>query len=551
MLVLLWATLLFAGRSNNVNANVILHWNNTNPNAQSGSRERLSMLDLSQQNCSIIINDLSKSDNGSYQVRLNGIVNGSREGFTSPTTTITVEDLIQKPTVMIPPLTEGQQTTLTCTAPGLCSGSEPNITWTWRGAGEKDSHITGNITAFKTENLTAVTQRHSSTLMFNPSFTQHHGSEVTCKVTFTNNITTEETVTLNVTYLKHVQISVKTDVEEDEALNLTCSIESFPPSLITWNKNLNSDTVPATLIIPNAAVGYSGQYICTAIHLDKTLTAMNVMKHEIVHPKILNSSGCIKQSEVLTCVCISEGYPLPTIKWPLLKNHAEYSVITTTVSHHIVNSTATLTVTNSNTSVECVSSNGNGKAKRNLTVNKVEPEEDGLHMKLLRIVTRLEIIITFCIGVLLSAIICCLVRKCHRKKERIYGNLAETLEMVTSHEDALSDADQAVEDYQSIDQVVAEAGGAVAAGKSDVPEYSKINFSLIKRRSPAEAGMTPESTETEYAEIKELKKIEEEADERQDGEDEEEMIGEDEEKKIEEKEGEDVALYSTVKDIMS
>lgn len=114
-----------------------------------------------------------------------------------------------------------------------------------------------------------------------------------------------------------------------------------------------------------------------------------------------------------------------------------------------------------------------------------------------------------------------------------------------------SDADQAVEDYQSIDQVVAEAGGAVAAGKSDVPEYSKINFSLIKRRSPAEAGMTPESTETEYAEIKELKKIEEEADERQDGEDEEEMIGEDEEKKIEEKEGEDVALYSTVKDIMS
>ncbi|KAI3360593.1 hypothetical protein L3Q82_002455 [Scortum barcoo] len=103
--------------------------------------------------------------------------------------------LIQKPTVLIPPLTEGQQTTLTCTAPGLCSGSDPNITWTWRGAGEKDSHITGNITAFKTE---TVTQRHSSTLTFNPS-AEHHDTKVTCKVIFTGNRTTEETVTLNVT----------------------------------------------------------------------------------------------------------------------------------------------------------------------------------------------------------------------------------------------------------------------------------------------------------------------------------------------------------------
>ena len=98
---------------------------------------------------------------------------------------------------MIPPLTEGQPTTLTCTAPGLCSGSDPKFTWTWRGAGEKYSQITGNITAFKTENLTAATQRHSSTLTFNPS-AEHHNSNVTCKVSFTDNINAEETVTLNV-----------------------------------------------------------------------------------------------------------------------------------------------------------------------------------------------------------------------------------------------------------------------------------------------------------------------------------------------------------------
>lgn len=112
----------------------------------------------------------------------------------------------------------------------------------------------------------------------------------------------------------------------------------------------------------------------------------------------------------------------------------------------------------------------------------------------------------------------------------------------------------AMEDYQAFDQVAAaEAGGAMGAGKSDV-NYSKIDFSLIKRKSPAEEGMTQGTPETEYAEIKELNKMKEEAEESQDGEGEEEMIREDEKTNHcvqEEKEGEEVALYSNVKDIMS
>ncbi|KAM9353534.1 sialic acid-binding Ig-like lectin 14 [Symphorus nematophorus] len=178
MFVLIWVTLLFTVRGSSADTEKIFH--TYNRRVQSGFRGRVSPLepDLGQWNCSIIINDLTESDSGSYQLRVNG--------------------LTQKPTVMIPPLTEGQQTTLTCTAPGLCSGSDPEITWTWRGRGEKDSHITGNITAFKTESLTAVTGRHSSTLTFYSS-AEHHGTNVTCKVSFRNNITTEETVTLSVT----------------------------------------------------------------------------------------------------------------------------------------------------------------------------------------------------------------------------------------------------------------------------------------------------------------------------------------------------------------
>ncbi|XP_035528151.1 sialic acid-binding Ig-like lectin 11, partial [Morone saxatilis] len=421
-----------------------------------------------------------------------------------------------------------------------------------------DSHITGNITEFKTENLTAVTQRHSSTLTFNPS-AEHHGTDVTCKVSFTNNITTEETVTLNVTDVKKPQITGNRTIKEGDTLHLTC--KTFPSSLVMWtqvpsNKNLHNktgigpqnNTETATIVIHNVTAEHTGQYVCTAVHFNMTVYANVIVT---LHPKILNSSRCKNKLEVLTCVCISQGSPLPTIEWPLLENHPEYFV-STSVSNLTVNSTVILTVKNQNNTVECVSRNKNGEVKGNLIVDEDKEGEEGHAghiMKLLGVVTRLEMIITFFIGALISAVICCLVTKCHRKKQRTYGNVTETLEMVTSHEEPLIDAGQAVEDEQAIDQEAAEAGGAVAAGKSDV-EYSNLDFSLIKRPNPAEAGTTQGTPETEYAEIKKEK-----AKEREDGEgrEEEEMIGEDEETKYcvpDEEEGEDGALYSTVKDVM-
>ena len=83
------------------------------------------------------------------------------------------------------------------------------------------------------------------------------------------------------------------------------------------------------------------------------------------------------QLTALTCVCISQGVPLPTIKWPLMENHTEYSV-TTSVSNHRVNSTITLPVTDHrNTAVECVTSNGNGEVKENLIIQKDLSKEEG------------------------------------------------------------------------------------------------------------------------------------------------------------------------------
>uniref|UniRef100_A0A7N6BBW9 Ig-like domain-containing protein n=3 Tax=Anabas testudineus TaxID=64144 RepID=A0A7N6BBW9_ANATE len=665
-------------------SDIIFDSDENNRNILAGFMGRVSLLesDVSEKNCSIVINDLRESDSGSYQLRVNGLYLQSPDRLTfSKRATVSVTGLSQKPTVTVPPLIEGHQTTLTCTAPGLCSGSVPEITWTWRKPGVSDSHMPGNITEFRTENLTAVTQRHSSTLTFNTS-AEHHDTEVTCKVNFKGDTTTEETVTLNVTYIKEVKITGNTSVKEGETLNLTCTVDSFPPSLVTWTgrsipdvqngteMNLQNDTLTdlhnvtepflqeengkatfsltnittkdsgqyictvkhlnntlkkqvdvtviyvrsplitgnmtveegdalnltcsvdsfprsfikwtklgfnttlhsgtdtdlqnntgsATLFMPNVTEEQAGRYMCTVKHLDTTLT-LHADVTVTWFPKILNSSRCEVQSDVLTCVCISVlRFPLPTIRWPLLENYTEYSVITT-VSNHTVNSTLTLVVKDhANRSVECVASNTNGEVKKNLKILKIQKnlsqqEENG--KTFLKIASQLETIIAFLIGVLMSTVLCCLVNNCHRKKQKGSGHLDETLQMVSNQDDPLIYDGPAVED----DQLHFEEGAEDEAvtvekiapklqnGPKDV-EYASIDFTRLKKKREA---AKRETTKTEYAEVK--REVEEERAEIEMLEDKEEEaeMEEDEETQHwvpEEDEGEDMAVYSTVKDIM-
>ena len=90
--------------------------------------------------------------------------------------------------------------------------------------------------------------------------------------------------------MKEVKISGTTSIKEGETLNLTCSVESFPPARITWTKlsdenmlngtetDLQNDTETyvweesgmGSFFIPNVTAADSGQYICTANYLNNT-----------------------------------------------------------------------------------------------------------------------------------------------------------------------------------------------------------------------------------------------------------------------------------------
>ena len=94
---------------------------------------------------------------------------------------------------------------------------------------------------------------------------------ILCKICFTD--------------MKNPVITGDTTVEVGRALNLTCSVESFPPSHITWTKfgsktdlrnepntDLQDNAGSATLVIHSVTAEHSGQYICTAKHLETTVT---------------------------------------------------------------------------------------------------------------------------------------------------------------------------------------------------------------------------------------------------------------------------------------
>ncbi|XP_061676403.1 sialic acid-binding Ig-like lectin 5 isoform X2 [Syngnathoides biaculeatus] len=500
----------------------------------------MSEIDVSRRDCSIMINNLKASDSGVYLLRVNGLLSNKPDGYTFRNTVwLTVTALRQKPALQIPTLVAGQAATLTCEAPGICSGFIPAISWMWRSTEENTSlGVVPNLTTSNSEIFTSPYGiKYRSSLVFTAT-AEHHGRDITCKVSYwRNNVTTETTGTLNVTYVKPLYISGQTTLKAGDTLILLCTVDSFPPSRLTWKvPDLNATKVrrglqpsptitSAYLVIPNMTTAHAGRYECTTTqntaHVDVMVTWFT---------GILNGSGCSMRGPLLTCVCISGGVPLPAISWPLLGNRTVCSA-DTAVYNHTINASFVLLVDDLNiTAVACVSVHRNGEDRKMLQVQKTLKSEDQDVKKIMSML-RPDVFIAFLSGALLSAILCWLSKTICRKAKKSSGGLAREL----------MDPQEEPQEYALKD--CGEEGS-----KADV-EYASINFSALRRNDAREVVTSHHGTE--YAEIK-TKGDGDRLPEQNDDQTEEIKVEdrtESEDDKKEEEEEEEV-VYSNVKDAM-
>ncbi|KAM9782774.1 sialic acid-binding Ig-like lectin 5 [Neosynchiropus ocellatus] len=395
-----------------------------------GFEGRVSLLesDVSQGNCSIIINDLSPSDSGWYQLRVISHDNGFTYGRKQQ---ISVRGLSQKPILDVPQLKEGQLTALTCTAPGLCSGSEPTISWRWEGKGKTQQLTGGNITAQKSASLGAVRRQYSSALMFSAS-SEHHSSSITCTVVFKRGWTTEEKKTLEVQYLKSVTITGQTQTADSFSWYHGSSSQT-PLSLyrnIGWG---------STMTIEKVQRADEGCYKCSTSNSFGTCQSAPQCFKVQWFAGILNGSRCERDSAALTCVCGSQGHPLPSISWPLLTNHSDFHV-QTNVSGDEIWSSFSVKDGQSVTSVVCVVSHENRETRKELPVLKLASHHESSLTKFF----KLEFLIAFVTRIALSAVIFFLFHQYFSKKE--FGRREDTAELGNMADDPQED-----EDYQQVD----------------------------------------------------------------------------------------------------
>ncbi|XP_039368620.1 myeloid cell surface antigen CD33-like [Mauremys reevesii] len=153
--------------------------------------------------CSLLISDARRTDAGRYVFSIDTATFDhtyrSNSDGTNPVLTISVTGLTEKPEIQISParglpgtLLAREQVTVTCTAPGRCSGPPPRVTWTG-----PFSDTARDVSA----QLGNGTWAHSSALSFTPG-PGDHGKELVCSVTYRppRGPSTHRTVQLHIGY---------------------------------------------------------------------------------------------------------------------------------------------------------------------------------------------------------------------------------------------------------------------------------------------------------------------------------------------------------------
>ncbi|XP_039368622.1 sialic acid-binding Ig-like lectin 5 [Mauremys reevesii] len=230
-------------------------------------------------------------------------------------------------------LLAGEPVTVTCTAPGRCSGPPPRVTWTG-----PYNDTARNVSA----QLANGTWAHSSTLSFTPG-PGDHGKELVCSVTYRppRGPSTRRTVRLHVTNppgppritgtltrngrpvpdawgAEGDVVSLET--QEGDSLSLSCEAGSRAEATLSWakgNESLSSGQGGAGhLELPNLSRGDAGEYRCWAKNSYGSASwVLRVHVQQSPRPGTGLNSSCQRQGPNISCSCSLRSQPPPQLQW--------------------------------------------------------------------------------------------------------------------------------------------------------------------------------------------------------------------------------------------
>ncbi|XP_051965437.1 myelin-associated glycoprotein-like isoform X1 [Xyrauchen texanus] len=277
--------------------------------------------DLTQKNCTLLINNIGVEHTGKYFFRADL---GGANIYTYPDSTKL--QVLDQPNIDVPEvIISDQSLDLTCYVPDNCPDMSPEIHWIYTDYLPDPIFTPDNVE----ESNTAVL---SSTLTFTPK-PMHNGQLLGCRAHYPNTtFVYERIISLDIKYgPRTVWVNVSQEVMEGSSVVLHCDIDSNPVPTITWlygDKELMSETASnASLPLENLTPEQEGVYTCIG---DNGYGSMNTSMYLAVNypPREpwINESLTVLEGSSVALQCISKGNPMPTLTW--LKNGELVGTIT-------------------------------------------------------------------------------------------------------------------------------------------------------------------------------------------------------------------------------
>ncbi|XP_026149251.1 myelin-associated glycoprotein isoform X2 [Mastacembelus armatus] len=313
-------------------------------------RSRTELLgNLEQKNCSLKINSLQQSDQGSFYFR---IEIGGHDKYTHSNhkVSITVDSEPALSITVKEELEEGQTVSASCSASHFYPACPPTITWTHSGQSQLQLHDA----------------QWKSTLTFQPT-PEDHNKALGCTVTYKDKQMKKASSSLKVKYAPvKVNVAYNRQVKEGQDVQLTCSSDANPPaSTYTWTNATGAQLYQKNPYTLSNVSRHTGTIYCSAKNTVGQRKSSPVQLNVLYAPEI-KAASCSSEVDMVKCVCIVESNPPSKVHFNLLNRVLPSTSLKN--DHHVTNATL-LTKFEASEFIQCWANNTLGNAERKMPLS--------------------------------------------------------------------------------------------------------------------------------------------------------------------------------------